>query len=165
MPENHPTKKGLWTRRGSEIRIDLSAAERERFWLFVEETETGCWEWIGLRARGYGVYEMRGRAVRAHRVSWTICRGPIAEYLTLDHLCRNRACVNPMHLEAVSNKVNILRGESFSAENARKTHCPRGHEYTPENTMIRNGKRNCRECVRAQHREAQKRYKQRKGQS
>ncbi|NED52837.1 HNH endonuclease, partial [Micromonospora aurantiaca] len=70
-----------------------------------------------------------------------------------DHLCRNRACVNVTHLEIVTNRINILRGETLQAANAAKTHCIRGHEFTPENTYVKNGGRDCRTCARERQRE------------
>jgi hypothetical protein len=76
--------------------------------------------------------------------------GPVGADLTLDHLCRNRACVNPDHLEPVTIAVNVLRGESPPARNARKTHCPQGHEYTPDNTYYnQKGWRACATCSKA----------------
>lgn len=81
----------------------------------------------------------------AHRMAYELTRGPILEGLVIDHLCRNKACVNPAHLEAVSQRVNVRRGLLGS-----RTACINGHEYTPENTFIeRNGKRRCRTCQRA----------------
>lgn len=115
-----------------------------------------CWEWMGGRAtNGYG-YVSRGRArskIVAHRVVYTIYRGQIPDGLPLDHLCRNRGCVNPEHLEPVSMRENTLRGLSPSAVHARKTHCIRGHEFTQENTYLSSREsRTCRECARLHER-------------
>ena len=88
-----------------------------------------------------------------HRVIWTAERGPIPAGLDIDHLCRTRACCNPDHLEPVTRQVNLLRGETTTAARAAITHCPRGHEYTPENTRTSKlGQRECRECRRALNR-------------
>jgi hypothetical protein len=94
-----------------------------------------CWLWRGyIDSKGYGRVGMsRGQMPLAHRVVYEILVGPI-ESETLDHLCRNRACVNPAHLEEVSMNENWRRGESLTAINSRKTHCVRGHEFTSENT-------------------------------
>lgn len=108
-----------------------------------------CVEWGGHRYRGYGYLTHDGRYVRAHRWAWEQAFGPIPEGLTLDHLCRNRACIVPCHLEPVTNRENALRGMNFSAFNARKTHCKNGHEFTPENTFPRGpggAHRGCRIC-------------------
>ena len=153
MPTVYPSKP----RRGRELPINLSSREAERFWLFVEEQPSGCWEWIGSRdvRHGYGHYPVcraRWSNLRAHRVAWTLLRGPLPLDITIDHLCRNRACVNPDHLEPVTNRENILRGESPTAINARKTHCKRGHEFTEENSRTKDGRRECRVCIRIRQR-------------
>lgn len=119
--------------------------------------ETGCWEWTAsCDHRGYGRIRVGGRAgrkVRVHRLSYEMTYGPIPEGMVIDHLCRVRRCLNPDHLEVVSGAVNILRGISVPAVNAAKTHCIRGHEFTPENTYrASNGRgghgRGCRACLR-----------------
>lgn len=109
----------------------------ERFWSRVDrEGPLGCWLWTGsLTGEGYGSFSGPGRVnVLAHRFSWSLHGGPLIEGQVLDHLCRVRHCVNPDHLESVSDRVNVLRGIGPTAINARKTHCKRGHEFTPENT-------------------------------
>lgn len=127
----------------------------ERFWIRVEpEPNTGCWLWSGtLYLGGYGRFTTETRSQQAaHRWAYEHYRGPIPEGLQLDHLCRVRSCVNPDHLEAVTARVNTLRGKGRTARNAAKTHCVRGHEFTPENTRLcEAGKRKCRECLKVLH--------------
>jgi len=92
----------------------------------------------------YGYGKLGGKG--AHRAVYELAIGPIPEGLTIDHLCRNRRCINPLHMEAVTRKVNTLRGIGPSAMHARQTHCRRGHGFTPSNTYLRNGMRHCRKC-------------------
>lgn len=100
---------------------------------------------------------MRG-TFYVHRVAWETLRGPIPDGMQLDHLCRQRACWNPDHLEPVSPRENVLRGVGITAMNAKKTHCPQGHPYDDANTGITStGKRRCRACGREafhRHKEA-----------
>jgi len=113
----------------------------------IVDAVSDCWVWQGSKATGgYGSAGHRGRTVLVHRLMWQLVRGPIPEGLTLDHLCRNTACCNPAHLEPVTNRENILRGSSFAAVNARKTHCKHGHALTPENTYRGAKGRICRTC-------------------
>lgn len=122
----------------------------ERFWEKVEKTNT-CWIWKGAKVLGYGFFHVSlnngvRRSMMAHRYSYLL-KKPIPKGLQLDHLCRNRACVNPDHLEPVSIKENVARGIGITAVNARKTHCKYGHEFTQGNTYVRpNGSRSCRAC-------------------
>lgn len=116
---------------------------------------SGCWEWVGgFSGEGYGSVHIHHVGSRgAHRVSYAVFIGLVPKGLGLDHLCRNRACVNPWHLEPVTDRVNILRGESPSAVNARKTHCNYGHAFTEENTARdRRGRRSCKECRKRNNR-------------
>lgn len=107
-----------------------------------------CWSWRPpLTKSGYGQIRISGKLQYSHRVSYVLARGLIPSGLTIDHLCRNRACVNPDHLEAVSLRTNTLRGESPHAKNARKTHCINGHALTRENTFrTKRPGRACKAC-------------------
>ncbi len=118
------------------------------FWSKVHALNNGCWEWQAGKTEGYGRFHFSHReAVYAHRFAYERLVGPIPEGLTIDHLCRNRACVIPGHMEPVTNSVNVLRGVGPPARNARKTHCPRGHPYDSINTRYGgNGDRYCRAC-------------------
>lgn len=108
-----------------------------------------CIEWTGpfITTHGttYGVTPGHDTQM-AHRVSYECWFGGIPDDYVIDHLCRNGKCINPRHLEAVPNVVNIMRGMGDPAKNARKTHCKNGHEFTPENTRQRVGKRVCKTC-------------------
>jgi hypothetical protein len=121
-----------------------------------------CWEWLAYRDRhGYGQFKLDGVMQRAHRVSYRLLVGPLPTGLTLDHLCRNRGCVNPDHLDPVTNRENLLRGETVTARNAGATHCPAGHEYSGGNLRVTlHGGRKCRACHRDRER---RRYWDRKG--
>lgn len=134
--------------------IELSERDRARFWSKVENAGEGeCWRWTdALTTHGYGQLWLSGRYISAHRIAWTIAYGPIPDGLLIDHLCRNRACVNAAHLDLVTQRENVVRGDSAACVRTRRdaqTECLRGHEYTPENTRIsRAGYRFCRACER-----------------
>jgi hypothetical protein len=153
------------------ISKDLKMPEPNRtkdFWKRVKfdgpEFRDGslCWLWLGTidKSQGYGLFYLAGKRHGAHRFSYELCKGLIKKGMILDHLCRNRACVNPLHLEEVTNQENILRGVSFAAKNKRKTQCVHGHELTGENVIWywrKFGKtmrqcRECRACRRINHR-------------
>lgn len=128
----------------------------QRFWSKVD-TSGDCWEWTASRSPlGYGQYAIQRKPRGAHRVAWEMLVGEIPDGFELDHLCRNRACVNPDHMQVVSHRENTLRGHGPSATNARKTKCCNGHDFDETNTYITpKGARQCRACVR----EAGRRYR------
>jgi hypothetical protein len=110
----------------------------------------GCWIWDGcLTRRGYGDLYWRRSRYRAHRFSYEAFCRPIPDGLHLDHLCKTKACINPVHLEPVTLLENLRRGDSPAFVNARKTHCVGGHAFTPENTRVTpSNERACRACDR-----------------
>ncbi len=114
-------------------------------------TAEGCWIWTGAfgGSKGnYGVLVLARSNRYAHRVMYELLVGKILRGLTLDHLCRRPRCVNPDHLEAVTHRENVLRGESPPANQARRTHCIRGHALEGDNLRIYRGARRCRACAR-----------------
>ncbi len=141
--------------------IEGIAKRIETFMSRVHFAESGCWEWTGyVNPDGYGGWTDYRRFKRrngscnigAHKWSYlmfTIDKPLLKKGQVIDHLCRNRKCVNPDHLEAVSCKENLLRGYGICAQNARRTHCKYGHEFTPENTQLNKFKgRVCKQCGR-----------------
>lgn len=138
-----------------------------------EVKENGCWEWTtGKFNTGYGKLSLWGRTKRGgqfmvHRIMYELIFGAIGKDRQIDHLCRERACVNPQHMEVVTKDENNIRGNSPSAIHARKTHCPQGHPYSGNNLQIENkpnGKtmRRCRTCRNKQQRDKYLRMKARK---
>jgi hypothetical protein len=114
---------------------------------FTQTGENGCIQWIGAtNPKGYGTTTYKGQAWLAHRLMYSEVVGPIPEGMVIDHLCRNPSCVNVKHLEPVTNEENLARGlRPWGSKPV--THCPRGHEYTPDNTSVgKNGGRTCRKC-------------------
>lgn len=118
----------------------------ERFLKHVKPGPDGCLLWTGAKIKGYGHFMADGKFMLAHRWNYELHKGPIPEGLVLDHLCRTPACVNPDHLEAVSQRENIMRGTGYSARHARLTHCPKDHPYDETNTNFTKWGRICRTC-------------------
>ena len=116
----------------------------------VRDPATSCDVWQGYTLRGYGRIRLGdGLKAYAHRAAYELAKGPIPDGLKIDHLCRNTRCCNPDHLEAVTDRENILRSNGVAALASRKTHCPQGHPYSGENLGITpRGCRVCRTCVR-----------------
>jgi hypothetical protein len=117
---------------------------------------SGCWEWTGAKNRqGYGVSNYENRTMAAYRLAYMSEVGPVPEGMQLDHLCRNRACVRPSHLEAVPARINLLRGDNHAAHFARRTHCDKGHPFSGSNLSwywnLGRRVRRCSACYRASY--------------
>lgn len=131
----------------------------QRFWSRVHKTN-GCWIWLGAtNPKGYGqFFWKRGDASHsytrpAHIVAYELSLGPVPKGRELDHICQNRRCVNPAHLEPITHKENLMRGDTVCARKKMQTHCVNGHAFSPENTAFeKNGTRRCIECRRARQR-------------
>jgi len=120
---------------------------KSRFWKRVQKSD-GCWSWTGrILNGGYGQTSFMQREMQAHRAAFILSGKIIPHGLQLDHLCRNRRCVNPDHLEPVTSRINTLRGTGPSAQHAKKTHCPKGHPYSHLDSY---GRRVCELCIKPQ---------------
>lgn len=118
--------------------------------LKFQKNKSGCWEWAGYVGKhGYGQVTIKGKSFKAHRLSYLLHKGELTSGLEIDHLCRNRKCINPQHLEEVTKKENQRRGLSVSGKNFRKKECANGHLFSEMNTYIRpDGGRSCKICRR-----------------
>ena len=158
------TRTNRHYRSEGSMQPTLTESDLIRFWSKVNKTAT-CWLWTStMFSAGYGCFSTRreGRhmALGAHRVCYLLTVGKIPEHLVVDHICRVRRCVNPQHLRLITSGQNVLIGISPSAINARKTHCNRGHGFTPENTYHRpNRVRECIACRNEAQRIRRKRHK------
>lgn len=158
--------KHKWQRKNHGTLL-LQPKNREReFWAKIRKgAPDDCWPWTtGHNGHGYGIHTWDGRQQPAHRIAYTLTIGPIPDGLQLDHTCHttdctgdtqceHRRCCNPAHLQPVTNAENSSGDRARRHRGHQVTHCPKGHEYTPENTRIgNNGYRNCRTCERARKR-------------
>lgn len=114
----------------------------------IDVTPAGCWEWTGsLDTHGYAQVKIDRRSHLVHRLLYVNLIGEPPAGTEFDHLCRTRHCVNPRHLDPVTHRENVLRGEGVAAKAARATHCPKGHPYSGDNLKVfADGKRRCRTC-------------------
>lgn len=149
-------------------RPDWLVLAQERFLTLVITAPSDCWLWQGrLDVNGYGRFRADKRDWMAHRFSYEVNRGAVPTDRVLDHLCRVRNCVNPDHLEIVTQKENLRRGGTGWAggePGAQATHCIHGHAYTPENTYVfpnRQNARSCRICSNRRQREYEERKRKR----
>lgn len=112
--------------------------------------EQGCMLWLGALSGGYGQIRAQGQLYWAHRVAYELANGQIPEGMQIDHTCRVRGCVAPLHLEAVTQAENMRRARQKEGSPSLTTHCGRGHPYDDKNTYVwpRTGKRQCRACRR-----------------
>lgn len=140
-----------WAAGAASRELKINAEREKRFQSFVDKTpgqgpNGDCWIWRGLiDPKGYARFKVRHRYVTAHRKMFLDVRGVIPDGLVCDHLCRVRHCVNPYHIELVTGIINTKRGDSGKWQQS-KTHCPRGHEYSEENTYRYRTSRSCRKC-------------------
>lgn len=142
-----------WKRHGDPLVVLKDHTPPEQRWRtsYIEDGN-GCWVWQGVKSRGYGIISCGAHSQKfAHRFVFELLVGKVPEGTELDHLCRNRACIRPDHLEPVPHEVNVQRGEAGIA-NSSKTHCKHGHEFTAANTYHPAGQPNRRACVACQRR-------------
>ncbi len=120
----------------------------ENLMMRVEISDSGCWLWLGAtNKKGYGQGALGGERGGVHRLVYRHLKGPIPKGLVLDHLCRQKSCCNPDHLEPVTHRENILRGNGLAAQQVKRTYCPHGHPYKGYNLIIyKDGRRACRAC-------------------
>lgn len=139
----------------------MKTTTSERFWKKVDKlpdpievapeapewTHYSCWIWKAKLWQGYGRFKFCGKDLRAHRYAYETLKEPILAGLVLDHLCRNPCCVNPAHLEPVTQRTNILRGVGLAAQQVMQTHCKRGHELSGDNLIAHKLRRRIRGCM------------------
>ena len=127
------------------MNLDFYTKYKEKFYKKIKKIDK-CWIWQGYKnKKGYGKF-YAGKQLYSHRYSYLIHKGIINHLMQIDHLCKNTSCCNPDHLEEVTQRINLLRGDTNTSKNAKKTHCPKGHEYFGNNLFYDNGSRQCKKC-------------------
>ena len=154
-PGDNPNKPKVWNNRvyaRGYKGVSRPRPVEDRLWPRVTKTET-CWLWHRAEPHGYGKISVNGRHEYVHRVVYEMLRGPIPEGMQIDHLCRNKLCCNPDHLEPVTRKENLARGIDANAAKRNQSHCKNGHEWAPPNLRVAsNGRRFCKPCADARRR-------------
>jgi hypothetical protein len=150
-----------WRKHGGVTQNRRKWTTDQRFDSHTIRTTNGCLIWTGARnTMGYSIFQLSvKRTVYAHIHAWERVHGPVPDGLTVDHHCHtidptcmggatcpHRACVEPTHLRVISRGANTLAGNTITGNNARKTHCLRGHSFDPSNTYWSKGHRSCRAC-------------------
>lgn len=141
----------MW--KGYEVTPEERASILIRLYPKKYIDENGCWNWTGfINTDGYGQTSFKHKNTGAHRLMYAAFHDaniPEGNKMQLDHLCKNKRCFNPSHLEIVPARINTLRSENAPAtKNVNKTHCLRGHEFTGDNTQFKKGRRICKACRR-----------------
>lgn len=116
----------------------------------IKKKDNGCWDWTASKTKGYGQLVRNRRHQLAHRAIYELFNPKIPAGNVLHHKCENKSCVNPDHLQPLTQRQNILRGNGASAKNKTKTHCPKGHEYKGDNIYLRPDRpthRQCKKCL------------------
>ena len=133
--------------------LEINIKQLLRFLNKINDTKGVCWEWCGTKSTdGYGMFFLNKKMRSAHRISYELFKDDIPQGLVIDHLCRNRKCVNPNHLDIVTNQENCIRGLTgkINNHNKRKTQCPKGHKLEGDNLLphiLKNyGFRQCKTC-------------------
>lgn len=148
-----------WLYTGSPTGSKKRPSAEQRFWAYTDKSD-GCWHWrSAMDTNGYGLLSVGGKTTKAHRFAYELLVGHIPDGLVIDHLCRNRSCVNPDHMEPVTNDENLRRGNGRDVSQGRRGICHAGHPYSIENTYTNPlGRKVCRTCMAA----ARARYENRK---
>lgn len=136
----------------SERILEIRPEDLIRFMSKIRRYDS-CWSWIGAKSpSGYGRFRLKNKTIAAHRFSFELFKNEISDNYQIDHLCKNTSCVNPNHLECVTQQVNIQRSLAGKLNNwnTKKTHCKRGHELNKDNLnpyKLKQGQRRCIKCI------------------
>jgi len=147
-------REGALLRRLKSVLAEETGSKQRLVSPVLKVDDEGCWLWNQkLTAEGYGLSRLGGKTVWVHRFVYEKLVGPIPKGRVLDHLCKKKDCCNPRHLEPVTARENVIRGDGRAGVNFKRTRCIHGHEFTKENTRIVQGKRRCITCARKRSRD------------